>query len=341
LFLYQLLKYLESYPTAVGALVVPVGVLLVLLLMPLWGRWKIGHALNVLCAVALIGGIVALTAITVRDDFNGETDASKQYLAAVNAAKEKARRAVELAGSPSGIPPEGALAMVRRDPKLQGPALFRQHCAACHSHFDPAGEVAPGERIVAEPPTAANLWRFGSRRWVAGILNPEQIGGPHYFGNTKFADEEMVRWVKENIGDKQRELAGEELAAFRRKVEDVTYAVSAEADLAYEKAANEEATARIEAGRAAMVNDFVCTDCHKFRGDGGLGEAPDLTGYASGEWLAGIISDPTHLRFYRETNDRMPAFAPAGNDAAAPARLTAEELELLVSWLRRVWYEPK
>ncbi|MEX2317201.1 MAG: cytochrome b N-terminal domain-containing protein [Pirellulales bacterium] len=341
LFLYQLLKYLESYPTVVGALAVPAGVLLVLILMPLWGRWKIGHAFNVICSILLIGGIAVLTAVAVRYDFNGETEASKQYLAAIDAAKNKARRVVELAGSPSGIPPEGALAMLRHDPKLQGPVLFRQHCASCHSHFDPAEKDALSERIVADPPTAANLWKFGSRQWVAGVLNPETVAGPHYFGKTAFAETEMVNWVKDNIGTKLEELKDEELAAFRRKVEDVTYAVSAEAQLAYENEGNtEETAARITAGRAAIVNDFVCTECHKFRDDGGLGEAPDLTGYASREWLAGIIADPAHLRFYRESNDRMPAFAPGGDDSAAPSRLRPEELDLLVSWLRRVWYEP-
>ncbi len=341
LFLYQLLKYLETFPTVVGALLVPTGVFVLLALMPAWGGSKIGHAFNVVCAILLIGGIVVLTGVALRYDLNGKTAASQEYIAAVNAAKDKARRAVELAGSPSGIPPEGALAMVRHDPKLQGPALFRQHCAACHSHFDPNGNDVALQRIVADPPSAANLWRFGSREWVSGILNPETIAGPHFFGKTKFADEEMVRWVKENIGEKFGELEGDELAAFRRKVEDVTYALSAEAHLTYRQAANaEDVEARIEAGRKAIVDDFICIDCHRFRNDGGLGEAPDLTGYASREWLTGIISDPTHIRFYPDTNDRMPAFAPSG-EGAAPARLSPEELDQLVSWLRHEWYEPK
>jgi hypothetical protein len=69
-----------------------------------------------------------------------------------------------------------------------------------------------------------------------------------------------------------------------------------------------------------------------------LGIAPDLTGYASAEWLRGIISDPTHERFYPDTNDRMPAFA-ASDDPAAN-RLSPQELDMLVAWLRGEWYEP-
>ena len=52
-----------------------------------------------------------------------------------------------------------------------------------------------------------------------------------------------------------------------------------------------------------------------------------------------FISNPAHERFYPEKNDRMPAFASNSDDATAN-RLTAEELALLVSWLRGEWYEP-
>jgi ubiquinol-cytochrome c reductase cytochrome b subunit len=341
LFVYQLLKYLEPYPAVIGALVVPIGVLLLLFLMPFWGRWKAGHALNVLCTVALLGGIVALTGIALWYDHNGKTDASKQYLAAIEQAKAKARRAVELAGSPTGIPPAGALAMLQSDPKTQGPILFRQHCLACHSHFDPGAEEASADRLVAEPSAASNLWRVGSRSWVAGILNPAALTGPHYFGNTKFVDGEMVNFVKENMGAALENLQGDELAALRRKIEDVTFAVSAEAQLAYQgDEKSEEVAARITAGREAITSGFECTSCHKFHENGELGSAPDLTGYASREWLQGIISDPAHERFYRDTNDRMPSFAPAGDDAARRQRLSPEEVDLIVSWLREVWYEP-
>jgi mono/diheme cytochrome c family protein len=96
---------------------------------------------------------------------------------------------------------------------------------------------------------------------------------------------------------------------------------------------------RIAAGREAIVNEFACIDCHKFRDAGELGLAPDLTGYASRAWLTEFISNPEHERFYPEKNDRMPAFAPNADDPAAN-RLTAEELALLVSWLRGEWFEP-
>jgi mono/diheme cytochrome c family protein len=172
---------------------------------------------------------------------------------------------------------------------------------------------------------------------VAGVLNPETIAGPEYFGNTAFKEGEMVTWVRDNIGSQLSDLQGDELAAFRRKVEDVAYAVAAESGLVIDKTGDIDA--RITAGREAIVNEFACIECHKFHDDGDLGLAPDLTGYASREWLTAFISNPAHERFYRDTNDRMPAFA-ANSDNPALNRLSADDLALIVSWLRGEWYEP-
>jgi ubiquinol-cytochrome c reductase cytochrome b subunit len=248
---------------------------------------------------------------------------------------------VVLAGSPDGIPPTGALALLRSDPKTQGPKLFRRHCAACHEHAPAQGTSDPSQEIRVENPTASNLWGFGNRDWVRGILDPNQVSGARYFGNTAHKEGEMaVTFVKETIGPQLADLKGEELAAFRRKIEDVTFALADEAGLIREKEA--DTPARVAAGRDAIVNaesGITCIDCHKFRDQGELGLAPDLTGYASREWLTAFISNPEHERFYPESNDRMPAFAANSNNPAAN-RLSPEELSLLVSWLRHDWYEP-
>jgi ubiquinol-cytochrome c reductase cytochrome b subunit len=341
LFLFQLLKYLAAYPPVVGAVIVPALVLLSLFLMPLVGRWELGHRFNVVWTIALLVGAVALTALAWRADHSGATNESRHYLAAVASAQIEAQRVVELASAPTGIPPTGALGLLQNDPKTQGPKLFRQHCAACHSHFDPDASLdAAGAHsehaIVVENPTASNLWRFGTREWVAGLLDPEKIAGPHYFGNTALKEGEMVTWVNDNIAPQLADLEGEELAEFRRKVEDVALALASEAGMIGETIADLEN--RVTAGREAIVNEFACIDCHKFHDDGALGLAPDLTGYASREWLTALISNPEHERFYPETNDRMPAFAANAEDPTAN-RLTAEELAMIVSWLRGEWYD--
>jgi ubiquinol-cytochrome c reductase cytochrome b subunit len=338
LFLFQILKYLSAFPPVVGAVAVPGLILLTLFLMPFIGRWDLGHRFNVVWTIALLVGALVLTAIAWQHDHGGRTVESQHYLAAVAAAEDEAARAVELARSPTGIPPAGALALLQSDPKTQGPKLFRQHCAACHTHFDPTGgDSTSAQQIVVDKPTASNLWRFGRREWVAGVLDPQKVAGPHYFGNTAFKEGEMATWVSENIASQLSELQGDQLTEFRRKVENVTLALASEAGTLRE--VMPDLDERVTAGREAIVSEFTCVDCHKFHDDGALGLAPDLTGYASREWMTAFIANPKHERFYPELNDRMPAFAPNAEDPRAN-RLTPEELATIVSWLRGEWYEP-
>jgi ubiquinol-cytochrome c reductase cytochrome b subunit len=340
LFLYQLLKYLETFDPVVGAVIVPGLVMLSLFLMPFIGRWQLGHRFNIVWTLALLIGAAVLTAMALYNDRSGNTPQSQHYLAAVAEAEEHAHRAVELAGSPNGIPPSGALSLLTQDPKTQGPKLFKQHCASCHSHAPPSSDEILGQGanvIRAEKPSASNLWKFGSREWVVGILDPKKIASLDYFGATTHKEGEMAVWVTENIAAKLAELKGDELKAFQRKVQDVTFTLANESGLLGPLDA--EKTARVEAGKKAMVEEFVCIDCHKFHDHGDLGLAPELTRYASPDWLTAFISNPAHERFYPETNDRMPAFVQDPQNPNAN-RITPDELSLLISWLRGQWYEP-
>ena len=89
--------------------------------------------------------------------------------------------------------PAGALSLLRGDAKTQGPRLFQQYCASCHSYADPEDKTCG-----PTPPTAPNLYGYASRRWFAGLLDPKQILGPRYFGNTKLRD--MAGFVKDSLG---------------------------------------------------------------------------------------------------------------------------------------------
>jgi ubiquinol-cytochrome c reductase cytochrome b subunit len=259
-------------------------------------------------------------------------------LAAVAAAEADAERIVVLANAPTGIPPTGALSLLRGDAKTQGPKLFRQHCAACHSHEPVNGTSDPSQTIVAEKPSAPNLWGIGTREWVLGILDPKQVASPRYFGNTAHKEGDMVTFVNDTIGTQLNDLKGDELAAFKKKIEDISFALADEAGMIGEMAADTQA--RVAAGREAIVAEepFSCITCHKFRDQGELGAAPDLTGYASREWLTAFIRNPEHERFYPESNDRMPAFGATENKPTA--RLSDADMRLLVDWLRGKWYEP-
>lgn len=337
LFLFQSLKYLEVFPPIVGAIIVPGLVMLSLFAMPFVGRWRLGHRFNVVWTCALLFGAGILTVLAWREDHNGTTAESQHYLAAVADADREAERAVELAGSPGGIPPTGALTLLQSDPKLQGPRLFRQHCAACHSHTPPQGTVSGdlAQAIAAEKPTAANLWRFGSVAWVRGILDAEQVASAHYFGNTAFGEGEMVDFVKTTIGEQLKERKGEELANYKQAMDDIALALAVDSGLPLGRVLDIEK--RAKAGRMAMLDVFACVDCHKVGDQGELGSAPDLTGYASREWLTAFLSNPADERFYGEKNDHMPPFAPHPGDTAN--QLSVEDLAILVAWLRTEWYE--
>lgn len=237
-----------------------------------------------------------------------------------------AHRAVELARL-TGLPQAlvGAEASQPDSEKQQAERLFASNCAACHNHTDEAGRG-----IAAKKSSAPNLFGFGSRPWLAGLLDPEKIKSDGYFGQTRHKDADMATF----IGDNMKELDDEG----KTKVQSIIAALSAEAALPSQadgdKQAKEDGT--LEKGRKALADSFEtssCVDCHKFRDEGDTGSAPDLTGWASKEWLVRLITDPTHEAFYRDTNDRMPAFGKSG-PGPKKALLTADQIDLLARWLR-------
>jgi ubiquinol-cytochrome c reductase cytochrome b subunit len=179
---------------------------------------------------------------------------------------------------------------------------------------------------VTEPASAPDLKGFGSREWLAGLLDPAKVDGPAYFGGTRFKEGKMVRFVKNKVA----KYTPEQKASLQK----VIAAVSAEAGLPSQAALDARDTALIQEGRELAREDMSCTDCHQFRKPDDEATAPDLTGWGSREWLIGIISNPAHERFYGKRNDRMPAFAETGQmDAAA--------IGMVADWLRGDWYVEK
>ena len=160
-------------------------------------------------------------------------------------------------------------------------------------------------------------------------LDPKRIAGPDLFGNTKHKGGLMAEFVIEDKLDPND-----------AKIENIVKALSAEAKLPAQQAADASTATDITAGQK-LIKTGRCVECHKFHDQGDLGDGgPDLTGYGSREWLTGMISNPTHERFYgKEGNDRMPSFA---TDIDHPENniLRPENMLLLVDWLRGDWYEP-
>lgn len=328
LFLFQFLKYFPGETEIWGAIVIPGIVFGVMFLMPFIGRWKVGHAFNVAYIFILMAGAGFLTYQALSDD-----NSNKTYQRAVANADENAHRVVELIEGNHGIGHEPARVMLRNDPKTQGPKIFAAHCSQCH-RFD--GHDGLGV-VSADAATAAELGDFGGREWLKGFLtNPAD---PKYFGATangkyngepigdRFTAGEMADWSSSNIPSmSKREIDG--VVEFLISQSGRTDILPADPDL-------------VEIGKEFFVNGSenasACADCHAMRiGDEEIAEGsgvgyPDLTGYASEEWLRSFINNPGADHNYGPDGNAMPAFA---------KRVSERELDLLVNWLQRRWYQP-
>src|SRR5579872_3481194 len=177
LFLFQLLKYFPGESEIVGAMVIPGAVMGLLFLMPLIGRWNLGHRFNMAFIFGIMLGVGVLTLLAVNED-----RANEDYRLAVADADQKAERVKELAQL-NGIGPEGAGHLLRDDPKTRGAALFKVKCAICHRYngHDGAGKV------LAEKATASDLGNFATRDWIRGILTDP--AGRKHFGPTRNSED--------------------------------------------------------------------------------------------------------------------------------------------------------
>ena len=317
LFLYQFLKYFPGESEVYGAIVIPCVMIGVLVLFPFLGRLQWGHAFCVGMTFALLTGVIFLSVAAIRED-----KADFLYQKGVADAQRKARRAIELAHS-EGIPTQGAVELLRRDPLTQGPTLFRDNCATCHRWDGHDGTGLPVVEIrdskkVRLPSSASDLAGFGRQEWISELLkNPSAA---RFFGNTEHKDGEMAEWSKKNISLMSREEI-DAVAAFLAVQTQAAKVPRPDADLV---------------ARGAEVFAFgswegaqACSECHTLKHpdipmSGEMVAAPDLTDYASKAWLHGIITDPTDPEYYGERNDRMPKFS---------ERLTPQELQLLIEWM--------
>ena len=331
LFLFQFLKYFPGETEVWGAIVIPGLVFGLVALMPFIGGWRVerskngswksgclplGHWFNLGVLYALIAGSVLLTFAAVREDRRNPT-----YQLAVKDAERDAARVRVLAKAPAGIPGSGAVTLLREDPLTQGPKIFSAKCASCH-RYD--GHDGLG-RVPGDAQRASDLKGFGSREWLAGLLDPERVGTTNYFGATKFRTGKMAKFVREKVAA----FTPEKKAALQK----VIIALSAEAQLKAQLAADQSDAPLIEEGKALLRDELSCTDCHSFHKKDEEATGPDLTGYGSRKWLINFITNPAHPDFYGERNERMPKF---GEDGI----LSEPQIGLVADWLRGAWYEP-
>jgi ubiquinol-cytochrome c reductase cytochrome b subunit len=318
LFLFQLLEYFKGQygfidAPIMGALILPGLAMLILILMPIIGKWRLGHRFNLGFTCALLFGAAILTAIAVRHDAK-----DADYNASLRIAHRDAERVKALARA-QGIPPAGATTLLREDVYSQGPRIFARNCAKCHVY-----DGHDGLGLAITNSSAPDLKGFASREWIAGLLDPAKVSSSNYFGGTKFADGKMAKWVKKNVPKASPE-----------QMRQVIAALSAEAELKSQRNIDTRDASLIASGRDLIVGDDInCTECHQFRKPTEDASAPDLTGYGSRQWMIDFINNPAHPRFYGKRNDRMPAFG-------AEKMLDQKSIEMVVDWLRGEWFEPE
>ena len=316
-----LFALLKEFDLMTGAFIIPGMVAGVIFLMPFIGRRRIGHRFNLVFIVLVLGGFVHYTLLAFTHDWTSE-----EHKLAVAEAHREAERIKVLAKSPDGIPPEGAITLLRNDPLTQGPKLFSQNCASCHTYDGHDGRGRPR----GSEQSASDLKGFAGRGWTEDILKAETYVHPNYMGATKLI--EGSRMLKYLRGDLYADLPSEELRA-------MAVALSAEAGLKSQLEQDTTDAKIIEEGRELIA--IECTDCHVYRGEGESGI--DLTGYGSYEWQLAFIRNPGHERFYGKRNDRMSIFGPKYKEDGTlerPAQLTDREIGFIVDWLRGDWYVP-
>lgn len=310
MFLYRLRHYFDGRNELYAIAVIPAAAALLLLAYPVigWIRFRrTAHALLVLLTVGGVGSVAALTGLAVQVD---REDAAFQ--AQSEEEVTLAARAVELASA--GIPPDGAIAMLHRDPVTRGPILFRNHCARCHRH----------EAIVHAPttsPMAANLTGYGTVAWIERLMTDP--GHEDFFGQVE-GFTRMARWVERNMED----LGPENLRAVALYLASAAPSAELMRDMAeHEPKPGDPDIETLRAGREVFLE--YCFECHTLAAEESHREkrrkfkAPDLTGYASYDWTRRMMREPEHVDLYGRRN-QMPS---------VKTQLTDTQVDVLARWL--------
>jgi ubiquinol-cytochrome c reductase cytochrome b subunit len=311
--LYELRHFFHG-PTAefLGTSLVPAAAALYLALLPRLDAPKRPRLALVGLPVALIfGGAVALGWIAVRKDARDATFAKQRAkIDRVSAG------AIRLAAG--GIPPEGALAMVRNDPEMHGRELFEAHCASCHV----MGDLGDPEKA-----TATKLDGWGTAKWIAAMIHDPDA--PEYFGRGPF------KGKMPSVDVRPADKAADEPWSPMTKSDAEKQAVAA--FLANEGNEPDEPPVPadpVQLGIGGRIVSDRCTTCHLFKGDGDLEDsdvAPELSRYGSIAWTRAQIANPASADTYREKalDDAMKKHMPRFDK-----ELSVAEIDLLARWTR-------
>jgi ubiquinol-cytochrome c reductase cytochrome b subunit len=306
--LFQLLKYFPGKQEVLGTIVIPSAILVVMLLVPLFDRVLprgLAHFLACGLVFGLVGGAGYLTYEALK------ADAGDRLFQEARRKADAARgRALELAKD--GVPPDGPMYILLRDPLTHGRAVLESKCLGCH-YYDGKGT---GKQ------TASDLKDFGSYTWVRSLL--EDPKSTARFGPVKALDG-MVEW-KQSTKLKAKQL--DDVARF------VASFAAIPPDLSPEEWLNSPGVAD-HPGLEPFQNE--CGACHVIDGlsEGGTRDAPKLFAWGSPQWTARMIHKPgaPDLYGYLEAKDQMPAFS--------RDQLTGDDVAMVIRYLKGEYTAPQ
>jgi ubiquinol-cytochrome c reductase cytochrome b subunit len=310
--LYELRHFFHGTMEFWGTTLIPGAAAAYLVLLPWLDREKGGsRVLWVTPAVAVFVGAAGLSWAAMRKDAR-----DAQYLKARRKADAQTAAAVELAKA--GVPPQGALYMVRNDPELRGADLFDKHCASCHV-LGPYGDPRKA--------TATDLDGWTTPRWIEAMIHDPD--GAEFFGRGPYKGQMQsvdVRpkdvpagqtWTPMIKSDAERRAVALFLTSLGDEPGDTPTAIDAAMRAQGEKIVSER-----------------CTTCHLYKGDGdeeGSDYAPELSGYGSIAWTRAQVADPSSETTYRkkaldpDMKKHMPRF---------DQELSPQDVDVVARWTR-------
>ena len=284
--LFELRKSFHGAREIIATMVIPGVLTVVTLLLPFFDRAlprRLAHFTACAFAFTLLLFAGYLTVRSIIADF-----LDPDYHQGIVQAEEARVRAVDLALK-QGVPPEGASALLGRDPLWHGRALLKEKCLGCHV-FDAIGE--------GEQQTAPDLRDFGARAWIRGLL--EKPDAPAFFGNVP-ACTGMVEWKKSSKLSK-------------KQLDDVADFVATFAGIPPDMTPDEWQNAPGVADHPGLQPfQKECGTCHAIQGftEGGTRDSPGLFAYGSPRWITRMIHKPdaADMYGYLDKKDQMPSFA--------------------------------
>ncbi len=370
LFLFQFLKLFEGHGATgefLGAIVVPGLVMLVMFLMPLVGRWKLGHRFNIAFVLLLLGGIGWLTASAYIEDHRANWEDPTQFADVKAELRKSAGDEKKIEEQFKGKPAE--LADFRRKQaayeKYVKSEEYLKAVRRAEEDADRAKELAGRPKLI--PPTGAlSMLNEDSKTQGRRLFYAQCTGCHTHFdpdapsAETEHADQlerasapnlfgiAGQRWLERLLDPKQiagpqffghTKMAKSDMVDFVNDTfsdpkawsldqkKQVMAALVAEANLPGRQPPSAAEQETIKKGQALLKDTDRCAQCHNFHGK--------PSDSATAPDLTGYGTKEWLTAFISDPAHKR--FYDGNNDrmpSFAKGRLTPRQIAFIVNWLR-------